>query len=346
MMDYTPGITTSIWLQSVLAISVLSSLYFASKSRSNFFCAFLAIVSLANFLHFVPNLVGLLSEKSVSSSQWYGMVFAAMVFALLGWENFAPRSRYQWSSRQFRKSVAYIYLWLISYPLFNNYILIPIRDLVPRLWSLNQHVPVWAQVTIFILVLSLKQYWFHRACHYFDFAWRFHKIHHAVKEVNVFAKFQASPVEYYLGQLGNLLSVMFLTFSPPILLAHLVHLFIKGPFAYANIDFPRLGGKIPFWAYIIKTPNFHAHHHTSIGMRSNFGTGLMIWDWLFGTLETPIVTPKMFGVGSTEYSEKGILADQIAPFLSQSRYKDDPPAQTVVESIESLRPRVGMTRAK
>jgi sterol desaturase/sphingolipid hydroxylase (fatty acid hydroxylase superfamily) len=318
-MEFEFGFVTPLWLQLAIAVSIVGSLHFASMRRSNSLCAAIAIISLI-----VPILTGLRGIKSLSVIQWAVVVYNFMALALLGWEHFSPRTKYQWSSRQLFKSVTYVNLWFLLIPLFYVYILYPTRDLVPKLWAMDQrHVPIWVQLIVLILATNLLQYLLHRSFHYFEFAWRFHKVHHALEQVNVMAKFQDSPYEYFFGALvGNISVILLLNPSPPTVFFYVIHVFIKGPFAHANVDFPRLDRKLPWWAYIVATPNIHAHHHTLAGMRSNYGTGLMIWDWVFGTFEIPSETPRVFGIGSKRFSEQGILADQIAPFLSQARYEE------------------------
>ena len=46
-----------------------------------------------------------------------------------------------------------------------------------------RELPYWAQVLVFFLALDFIQWSVHNMLHRFNFLWRFHKIHHSVKEM-------------------------------------------------------------------------------------------------------------------------------------------------------------------
>src|SRR5262249_46174431 len=138
-------------------------------------------------------------------------------------------------------------------------------------WGLDaNHAPVWVQAIAIFIAVDLARYVNHYLQHRLDFWWRFHRIHHSTTQLSALAAYPGHLMDTTLGVLiiptlvAYLLGVradvfLFASQIPGAILAN--------AYAHANIDFPRTRA---WWAYLVTSPNSHAHHHTKAGGRSNF----------------------------------------------------------------------------
>lgn len=190
-------------------------------------------------------------------------------------------------------------------------------------WGLEVHgVPFLVQCAIVLLAVDLKQYWIHRADHRFHWTWRFHRVHHASPHLNWLATAQTHLLGTFVMQNSTSVLVAWLLGAQPAayLIGAMVPSMIIGALgAHLNVDFPRAGTPLPWWAKVVSTPNIHAQHHLARMHATNFGEVFVFWDALFGTFEAPPTAPKTFGLPDEPDFPKGILAAHIAAF----RFKRD-----------------------
>lgn len=147
--------------------------------------------------------------------------------------------------------------------------------------------PMWVQLLIFFLVLDFVQWFTHSLLHRYAFLWKFHKVHHSVKEMGFAAHLRYHWMENIFYKPLKTFGVMLLGgFEPE--QAYIVH-FIAiaiGHLNHANM-------KITYGPlkYILNNPVMHLHHHAydlpqgSKGV--NFGISLSIWDYIFKTNYIP-----------------------------------------------------------
>lgn len=147
--------------------------------------------------------------------------------------------------------------------------------------------PMWAQLIIFFVILDFVQWFTHVLLHKYPFLWKFHKVHHSVKEMGFAAHLRYHWMENILYKPLKTLGVMILGgFEPE--QAYIVHFtaIAIGHFNHANI-------KITWgiFKYIFNNPVMHLYHHAyhlpkgSYGV--NFGISLSLWDYLFKTNYIP-----------------------------------------------------------
>lgn len=147
--------------------------------------------------------------------------------------------------------------------------------------------PIWAQLVVFFIVLDFVQWFTHTLLHRFPFLWKFHKVHHSVKEMGFAAHLRYHWMENVLYKPLKTFGIMILGgFEPE--QAYIVH-FIAiaiGHFNHSNIKIT--------WGplkYIINNPVMHLYHHAyelpegKYGV--NFGISLSLWDYLFKTNYIP-----------------------------------------------------------
>ncbi len=145
----------------------------------------------------------------------------------------------------------------------------------------------WLQLLIFFVVLDFVQWFTHILLHRYEFLWKFHKVHHSVKEMGFAAHLRYHWMENILYKPLKTFGIMILGgFEPE--QAYIVH-FVAiaiGHFNHANI-------KITWGAlkYVFNNPVMHLYHHAyklPEGRKGvNFGISLSLWDYIFKTNYIP-----------------------------------------------------------
>ncbi|NMH89532.1 sterol desaturase family protein [Flavivirga algicola] len=149
-------------------------------------------------------------------------------------------------------------------------------------------LPIWQQLLIFFLVSDFMQWFTHVLLHRFNFLWRFHKVHHSVKEMGFAAHLRYHWMENIFYKPLKIFAVMLLGgFEPEqAFIVHFIAIAI-GHFNHANI-------KLTYgpFKYIFNNPVMHLYHHAyalpkkrSYGV--NFGISLSLWDYIFKTNYIP-----------------------------------------------------------
>lgn len=147
--------------------------------------------------------------------------------------------------------------------------------------------PNWLQLLIFFLILDFVQWFTHILLHKYPFLWKFHQIHHSVKEMGFAAHLRYHWMENIFYKPLKTFGVLILGgFEPE--QAYIVHFFAIaiGHFNHANIKIT--------WGplkYILNNPVMHLYHHAhdlpdgKYGV--NFGISLSLWDYIFRTNYIP-----------------------------------------------------------
>ncbi len=147
--------------------------------------------------------------------------------------------------------------------------------------------PMWLQLVVFFIVLDFVQWFTHTLLHKYPFFWKYHKVHHSVKEMGFAAHLRYHWMENILYKPLKTFAVMLLFGFEPTQ-AYIVH-FIAitiGHLNHSNIKIT--------WGplkYIINNPVMHLYHHAykipegTYGV--NFGISLSIWDYIFKTNYIP-----------------------------------------------------------
>ena len=148
--------------------------------------------------------------------------------------------------------------------------------------------PAGIQLIVFFIILDFVQWLTHLLLHKYEVLWRFHKVHHSVKEMGFAAHLRYHWMENILYKPLKTLGVMVLGgFEPE--QAYIVH-FIAitiGHLNHANIRIT--------WGplkYVLNNSVMHLYHHMKAlpedkSKGINFGISLSIWDFLFKTNYLP-----------------------------------------------------------
>lgn len=169
------------------------------------------------------------------------------------------------------------------------------RVAVPQGWrDVVGGQPAWAQILEGFVILELVQYGTHRAFHTVGWMWRFHQVHHTIKELDWLAAARLHPVDQALSKTIGVAPLILLGFSLPELTFVTVLFTLWAIFLHSNTRF-RFG---PL-RYLIATPEFHHWHHSNEPQAYTKNlAGLFPWvDMLFGTFYLPDRWPAVYGVG-------------------------------------------------
>jgi sterol desaturase/sphingolipid hydroxylase (fatty acid hydroxylase superfamily) len=148
--------------------------------------------------------------------------------------------------------------------------------------------PVWLQVPIVLLSVSLFRYWMHRLQHTVPFLWKLHGYHHRVTDLQATNTLVSHPIDFALRNVVIYLVLGVIGFNPFALLVAVPATNISGTFSHCGGDVK--GGLLN---YLFVTPEVHRWHHAvdipqGYGYSCNYGVEFSFWDIVFGTYYLPV----------------------------------------------------------
>jgi ornithine lipid hydroxylase len=154
--------------------------------------------------------------------------------------------------------------------------------------SPQQLGPVWLQVLVIILSVSLFRYWMHRLQHSIPILWKFHSYHHRVTDIQASNTYVSHPIDFALRNVVIFLLLGVIGFNPFALLIAVPATNISGTFSHCGGDVR--GGLLN---YLFVTPEVHRWHHSAevpegYGYSCNYGVEFSFWDMIFGTFYLPV----------------------------------------------------------
>ncbi|WP_299849052.1 sterol desaturase family protein [uncultured Roseovarius sp.] len=144
-------------------------------------------------------------------------------------------------------------------------------------------LPLWLAIILTVLIFDLAIWAQHLITHKIPLLWRFHRVHHADRDIDVTTAIRFHPVEIALSMLLKIGLVYLL--GPPAIGIIAFEIILNGTamFNHANIKLPpTLDAAI---RQVLVTPDMHRVHHSVHRYEhdSNYGFALSIWDRMFGT---------------------------------------------------------------
>ena len=148
--------------------------------------------------------------------------------------------------------------------------------------------PVWFQVPIVLLSVSLFRYWMHRLQHSVPFLWELHSYHHRVTDLQASNTYVSHPLDFALRNVVIFLVLGVIGFDPFALLIAVPATNISGTFSHCGGDV-----KAGPLNYLFVTPEVHRWHHAvqvpqGYGYSCNYGVEFSFWDIIFGTFYLPV----------------------------------------------------------
>jgi sterol desaturase/sphingolipid hydroxylase (fatty acid hydroxylase superfamily) len=153
----------------------------------------------------------------------------------------------------------------------------------PHQGSLNSLDSAGIAAILSLLILDLYMYFWHRAMHTLPLAWRFHRVHHTDRTMNVSTAYRFHPIEILSSSLPKLMLVWWLGISAEAISMYELVFTIVVALQHSNFALPSSIDRFLAWAIV--TPNYHRIHHSQVvaETNSNYGSVLSWWDWIFQT---------------------------------------------------------------
>lgn len=265
----------------------------------------------------------------LAKRQWQKDSPRQMLRAL--WVNLASRQArldYQFWFLNTLIKVLLIAPWMLSANTVAKWVLS--QSMPDFLFAARHHLAALSisQIAIFYTVVlylasDLSRYFLHRLMHTVPILWEIHKVHHSATHLNPVTFYRVHPLENILFGLryalvaGAVTGVFIALFGARLSLWDvagvnaLVYFFnILG----ANLRHSEVYLRYPSWIEgIFISPAQHQLHHQYKTSMRNYGSGLAIWDALFGSLlkSSQTAKPRKFGLSAQEnpqyYSVKNLL---------------------------------------
>jgi ornithine lipid hydroxylase len=177
-----------------------------------------------------------------------------------------------------------------------------------------QHWPLWAQVSLGLVVAEFGFYWAHRFSHEWKWLWPFHAVHHSVRRLWFFNTGRFHMVDTLRSMIFGL-PLLFIAGAPEAIFTWVSAITaIIGLLTHCNIDMRTRG-----MHWVFNTPSLHRWHH-SRDLRegnSNYGENLMLWDLIFGTYFDDTRRPPV-DIGIAEFMPRSYLGQVFGPFRWRS----------------------------
>lgn len=194
-----------------------------------------------------------------------------------------------------------------------------------RGWGLLAFVdfPMWMEIIIAFVILDMLIYVQHVAFHKVPILWRFHKVHHADRDLDVTSGARFHPIEAVLSMAYKLLCVALV--GPAAIAVFLFEVILNASsmFHHANIRIPENIDKLVRWGIV--TPDMHRVHHSVrvSETNSNYSFFLTLWDRLFRTyVAEPKDGHREMTLGLDEYQTEqpaNLGWAMVVPFLPEEQ---------------------------
>lgn len=134
------------------------------------------------------------------------------------------------------------------------------------------------------LIIDLYMYFWHRSMHRLPLAWRFHRLHHTDRSMNVSTAYRFHPVEIISSGIPKLGLVWVLGIPSDFVLIYELVFTVIVALHHSNLNIPEWIDRL--LANVIVTPTYHRIHHSQVvtETNSNYGSVFIWWDLIFGTI--------------------------------------------------------------
>lgn len=154
-------------------------------------------------------------------------------------------------------------------------------------------LPWVASFVLALLAVTFTSYWAHRVMHLMPL-WRIHRVHHVDPVVDVSTSFRNHPFEMLVTV--PMAAIAYLVVGPPLTVVVTTQTVLVAATIFQHADVPVPAKLDRALSLVVFTPRLHRLHHNPERMvhDTNFGELIVLWDWLFGTLN---LTPPRGRVG-------------------------------------------------
>jgi len=184
-------------------------------------------------------------------------------------------------------------------------------------------LPFAAELVLVLLVADLFQYGAHRAFHRIPVLWRFHSVHHSIRDIDWLAGSRLHLVDIVITRGFSFIPLYVLGFSTDVFHTYVVIVSLQAVLAHANT-------RLPFGPlkHVLVSPQYHHWHHSTDPSvyDKNFAIHFPLIDRIFGTCHQPGDDwPEATGLVGTAFP-KGFLRQLAFPFGHDPAHTDVPEA--------------------
>lgn len=214
------------------------------------------------------------------------LILLAMALVFVPLERVLPARPHRWSWPRMRVDLLHLFVSGTVIKFAGGAVILGMMVVAARLTpgavrAAVQAQPEWLQFIEILLLADLGFYAAHRLFHAVPALWRFHEVHHSSEQLDWLAAYRVHPVDQILNSAMILGPVILLGFSAGPLIVYAMIYRWHSILLHSNVrvDFGPL-------RWIVASPLFHHWHHADQpdAYDRNFGGQLVIFDWLFGTL--------------------------------------------------------------
>ena len=179
-------------------------------------------------------------------------------------------------------------------------------QLFPTQW------PFAAQVLLATLLAELGKYAAHRWHHTQRHLWWLHAMHHSSERLVAVNNFRFHPLNYVINHSLSILPLMLLGAPVDVLLGYMA--LTQPVLMLQHVNLPLRHGVLDL---MLSTNTQHRWHHSTLPHEGdrNFGSALLVWDWVFGSYYRPTdgrTAPDAIGLyASSRYPAKASYAGQL-----------------------------------
>lgn len=143
--------------------------------------------------------------------------------------------------------------------------------------------PLWLAIIASFITLDFAVWASHVASHKVPLFWRFHRMHHADRDIDVTTGVRFHPVEIIASMAWKAAVVVALGAPPEAVIIFEIVLNGTAMFNHSNTKLPLAVDRV--LRLVLVTPDMHRVHHSAKGDEtdSNYGFNLPWWDRMFGT---------------------------------------------------------------
>jgi sterol desaturase/sphingolipid hydroxylase (fatty acid hydroxylase superfamily) len=234
-------------------------------------------------------------ELAAAVNSWQPRTAVILLMLLFAWETLQPyialfaRGGEGWARRG-RHALINLVIGIVN-ALITGLLFAAIW-LATTVWAAEHQVgllhwttlPTWADWILAVLLLDLWTYTWHRLNHVVPFFWRFHKLHHSDRAMDVTTASRFHFLEITFSSVLRVPILLLVGCSIEQLAVYELVMFGVVQFHHANIGLsPSLDRAL---RAVIVTPNMHKVHHSVVRAEcdSNFSSLFSWWDRLFRTL--------------------------------------------------------------
>lgn len=173
---------------------------------------------------------------------------------------------------------------------------------------------------ICFMLIDFFHYLVHRVHHSSPILWKFHRLHHSDKDVDVMTSWLHHPLEVLSTYL--MITFLYVVFDIPldVIYAYSIIFILHVAFTHTKITVPH---HIDKWLrYLVVTPNVHRLHHSKDMKEgnSNFGQIFLIWDIFFRTHINKSSKEMIFGIQPSESPQnQDLWSYLINPFNKEAK---------------------------